>query len=192
MGSMHTGLEDRRRDFPKLAHYFKTRSKGGVALMVTGGFSPNIAGCLSPMSSRLSNQRSVDRHRQVVDGVHEHEGKICLQILHAGRYGYTPLIVAPSPIKSPISPFAPRELSERAVAKTVRDFVNTAELAKVAGYDGVEIMGSEGYLINQFIAPRTNHRKDRWGGDFEGRSRLAVEIVKQTRKAVGEEFIIIF
>ena len=189
---MHTGLEDRRRDFPKLAAYFAERARGGAALMVTGGIAPNITGWLKPFGGKLSWPWEVQKHRQVTAAVHAEGGRICMQILHAGRYGYHPLSVAPSRLKSPINPFTPRQLSERGIERQIRDFVNCAKLAREAGYDGVEIMGSEGYLINEFLAARTNLRKDRWGGSFENRLRFATEIVRRTRAAVGSDFILIF
>jgi 2,4-dienoyl-CoA reductase (NADPH2) len=192
MGSMHTGLEDHARDFGKLAAYFAERARGGVGLMVTGGFSPNIAGWLKPFASRLSMPWHVARHRKVTSAVHANGGRICLQILHAGRYGYQPLSVAPSKIKSPITPFTPRALSSGGVERTIRDFVRCAQLAQEAGYDGVEIMGSEGYLINQFLAERTNQRRDGWGGSLEKRQRFPIEIVRRTRAAVGANFIIVY
>jgi 2,4-dienoyl-CoA reductase (NADPH2) len=192
MGSMHTGLEDRARDYDKLAAYFAERARGGVGLMVTGGIAPSIEGWLKPFGGRLSMPWHVARHRKVTRAVHDEGGRICLQILHAGRYGYQPLSVAPSRIKSPITPFTPRALSTRGVARTVRDFVRCAELAREAGYDGVEVMGSEGYLINQFIAERTNHRRDAWGGDARQRMRFPLEIVRRMREAVGKDFIIIY
>ncbi len=192
MGSMHTGLEDHARDYPKLAAFFAERAHGGVGLMVTGGLAPNIAGWLKPFAGRLSMPWHVARHRIVTDAVHAAGGRICTQILHAGRYGYHPLSVAPSNIKSPITPFTPRALSSRGVARTIRDFANSAVLAREAGYDGVEIMGSEGYLINQFLAARTNRRGDAWGGSVENRQRFAIEIVRSTREAVGRDFIIIY
>ncbi|MGH8123093.1 MAG: FAD-dependent oxidoreductase, partial [Rudaea sp.] len=192
MGSMHTGLEDHARDYAKLAAYFAERARGGVGLMVTGGLAPNIAGWLKPFAGRLSMPWHVARHRKVTSAVHAEDGRICLQILHAGRYGYQPLSVAPSKIKSPITPFTPRALSSRGVEKTIADFVDCAKLAQDAGYDGVEIMGSEGYLLNQFIAARTNTRSDAWGGSAEKRQRFPIEIVRRTRAAVGEEFIIIY
>jgi len=192
MGSMHTGLEDHSRDFGKLAAYFAARARGGVGLMVTGGFSPNIAGWLKPFASRLSMPWHVAPHRQITRAVHAAGGRICLQILHAGRYGFHPLSVAPSKIKSPISPFTPRALSSGGVERTIRDFVRCAQLAHEAGYDGVEIMGSEGYLINQFLAERTNQRRDAWGGSLQNRQRLPIEIVRRTREAVGRDFIIIY
>jgi 2,4-dienoyl-CoA reductase (NADPH2) len=192
MGSMHTGLEDHARDFGKLAEYFAARARGDVGLMVTGGFSPNIAGWLKPFSSRLSSRWQVGAHRRITEAVHAAGGRICLQVLHAGRYGYHPLSVAPSAIKSPITPFTPRALSGRGVERTVRAFAHCAKLAREAGYDGVEIMGSEGYLINQFLAERSNQRNDRWGGSVENRMRFPVEIVRRTREAVGRDFIIIY
>ncbi len=192
MGSMHTGLEDRARDFPKLAAYFAERARGGAALMVTGGIAPSMRGWLAPFGGKLSWRSEVPRHRQLTQAVAAEGGRICLQILHAGRYGYHPFSVAPSAIKSPISPFTPSALSSRAVERTIRDFVRTAVLAREAGYRGVEIMGSEGYLINEFLAPRTNRRDDEWGGDAERRRRFAVEIVRRTRAAVGADFIIVF
>ena len=192
MGSMHTGLEDHARDFDKLAVYFAERARGGVGLMVTGGLAPNIGGWLKPFAGRLSMPWHVARHRKVTRAVHADGGRICLQILHAGRYGYHPLSVAPSKIKSPITPITPRALSSRGVDKTIRAFADCAKLAQDAGYDGVEIMGSEGYLINQFLAERTNTRNDAWGGSVEKRQRIAIEIVERTRAAVGRDFIIIY
>ncbi len=192
MGSMHTGLEDRARDFPKLAAYFAERARGGVALIVTGGFAPNVEGWLSPFGSKLSKKSEVKRHLRVTKAVHDEGGKICLQILHAGRYGYSPLCVSASNIKSPISPFKPRALSTKGVYRTIADYANSASLARDAGYDGVEIMGSEGYFINQFLVKHTNHRTDEWGGEFENRMRLPVEIIKAVRAAVGHDFIIIY
>jgi 2,4-dienoyl-CoA reductase (NADPH2) len=192
MGSMHTGLEDRARDFPKLAAYFAERAKGGVGLIVTGGFAPNIEGWLAPFGSRLASRGAAQKHKVITDAVHAAGGKIALQILHAGRYGYTPLSVAPSRIKSPITPFTPRELSKRGIERQIKCFVRAATLAKEGGYDGVEIMGSEGYFINEFLVAHTNQRDDEWGGSFENRMRLPVEIVRRTREAVGRDFIIIY
>jgi len=192
MGSMHTGLEDRVWDYDKLAAYFAERAKGGVGLMVTGGIAPNRRGSLAPLASKLTNRWEVLRHRKVTDAVHEHDGRICMQILHAGRYAYHPFSVAPSAIKAPINPFKPKALSSNGVEKQIRDFVRCAKLAQAAGYDGVEVMGSEGYFINQFLVPRTNHRTDEWGGRFENRMKLPVEIVRRIREAVGREFIIIY
>ena len=192
MGSMHTGLEDKARDYPRLAAYFAERARGGVGLIVTGGISPNRVGWTAPFAGKLASRREIARHRLVTEAVHREQGKICMQILHAGRYGYHPLVVAPSAIKSPISPFKPRALSDSGVEGQIRDFVRCAVLSREAGYDGVEIMGSEGYFINEFLVSRTNRRHDRWGGDFESRMRLPVEIVRRTREAVGPDFIIIY
>jgi 2,4-dienoyl-CoA reductase (NADPH2) len=192
MGSMHTGLEDGRKHFPAMAEFFAERARGGVALMVTGGYSPNIEGWLKPFGGTLSTSSAAKRHRTVTDAVHAEGGKIALQILHAGRYGYQPFCVAPSRIQSPISPFTPRELSARGIERQIRAFVRCAKLAREAGYDGVEVMGSEGYFINQFLVTHTNHRDDEWGGAYENRMRLAVEIVRRTREAVGPDFIIIY
>ncbi|MFC5743350.1 NADPH-dependent 2,4-dienoyl-CoA reductase [Dyella tabacisoli] len=192
MGSMHTGLEDKASDYDKLAVYFAERARGGVGLMVTGGIAPSIEGWLKPFGGRLSMPWHVARHRKLTSAVHAEGGRICMQILHAGRYGYHPLSVAPSKIKSPITPFTPRALSSRGVERSIRDFVNCARLAQEAGYDGVEVMGSEGYLINQFLAERSNRRNDAWGGDATRRMRLPLEIVRRTREAVGRDFIIIY
>jgi 2,4-dienoyl-CoA reductase (NADPH2) len=192
MGSMHTGLEDRARDYPKLAAYFAERARGGVALMVTGGIAPGIRGWLAPFAGKLSWKSEVRRHRIVTEAVAREGGRICMQILHAGRYGYHPLAVAPSAIKAPISRFKPSALSARGVERTIADFAHTAALARDAGYDGVEVMGSEGYLINQFLSPRTNRREDDWGGSPEKRMRFAIEVVRRTREKVGQDFIIIY
>ena len=192
MGSMHTGLEDHVRDFPKLAAYFGERAEGGAALLVTGGFSPNVVGWLAPFGSKLSWPWEVGRHRQVTAAVHSHGAKICMQLLHAGRYAYHPLQVAPSKLKAPINPFTPRALSARGVERHINDYARAARLARDGGYDGVEVMGSEGYLINEFIAPRTNKRSDAWGGDAARRMRFAVEIVRRIREACGPDFIIIY
>ena len=192
MGSMHTGLEDRASDFPKLAAYFGERAAGGAGLIVTGGFAPNIVGWLKPFASRMSMPWHPRRHRQVTSAVHAHDGKICLQLLHAGRYAYHPLSVSASKLKAPINPFTPRALSARGVERQIRDFANAAKLAREAGYDGVEIMGSEGYLLNQFTVARTNKRDDAWGGDAAKRMRFAVEIVRRVREACGPDFIIIY
>ena len=191
MGSMHTGLEDGNQ-FDRLAAYFAERARGGVGLMVTGGFSPNIAGWVKPFAGMLVSQRAARRHRTITDAVHAEGGKIALQILHAGRYAYHPFAVAPSAIKSPISPFRPRELSAAGVERQIKAFIRCARLARDAGYDGVEIMGSEGYFINEFLVRETNHRDDEWGGGYENRMRLPVEIVARTRAAVGADFIIIY
>ncbi|MGK0444732.1 MAG: 2,4-dienoyl-CoA reductase (NADPH2) [Bermanella sp.] len=192
MGSMHTGLEDRPWHFKQLAEYFAERARGGVALMVTGGFSPNRRGELVALGSRLNNALQVPMHRKVTKAVHDAGGKICLQILHAGRYGYSPYSVAPSAIKSPITPFKPKALTTKGVYKTIRQYGKSAKLAQKAGYDGVEIMGSEGYFITQFLNKRTNERDDEFGGSYENRMRLALEIVRETRKQVGTDFIIMF
>src|SRR5687768_1721887 len=192
MGSMHTGLEDRARDFPKLAAYFAARARGGAGLLVSGGIAPNRAGWAKPFAGKLSVPREVDRHRLVTEAVHAAGGRICMQILHTGRYAYHPFPVAPSALRAPINRFKPRALSSDGVRDQIADFVNCAVLAREAGYDGVEIMGSEGYFINEFLAPRTNQRNDEWGGSLENRARLALEVVRQTRAAVGREFIIIF
>ena len=192
MGSMHTGLEDRSRDFGKLAAYFAERARGGVGLMVTGGFAPNMEGWLGPFGSRLASRGAAQKHKIITDAVHADGGKIALQILHAGRYGYTPLSVAPSRIKSPITPFTPRELSAGGIERQIKCFVRAAVLAREGGYDGVEVMGSEGYFINEFLVAHTNQRTDEWGGSFENRMRLPVEIVRRTREAVGKDFIIIY
>jgi 2,4-dienoyl-CoA reductase (NADPH2) len=192
MGSMHTGLEDKAEHFPRLAAYFAERARGGVGLMVTGGYAPNIEGWLSPFGSRLASSAAAKKHVQVTQAVHAEGGKIALQILHAGRYGYTPLSVAPSRLKSPITPFTPRALSAGGIERQIRAFVRCAVLAREAGYDGVEIMGSEGYFINEFLVNYTNRRTDDWGGSFDNRMRLPVEIVSRVRAAVGTDFIIIF
>lgn len=191
MGSMHTGLEDGNHH-KELAAYFCERARGGVGLMVTGGYAPNIAGWVKPFAGMLVNSRAAKKHKGVTDAVHAEGGKLAMQILHAGRYAYHPLAVAPSKIKSPISPFMPRELSARGVEKQIAAFVRCAVLAREAGYDGVEIMGSEGYLINEFLVEHTNQRNDEWGGSYANRMRFALEIVQRTREAVGEDFIIIY
>jgi 2,4-dienoyl-CoA reductase (NADPH2) len=190
MGSMHTGLEDRAGDTAKLAEYFAERARGGVGLIITGGYAPNKTGWLLPFASQLVSATEARRHRRITGAVHEADGKILLQILHAGRYAYHPLSVSASSIKAPINPFKPRRLHD--VQGTIDDFVRCALLAREAGYDGVEIMGSEGYLLNQFLAPRTNKRTDAWGGTAEKRRRFPVEIVRQVREAVGPDFIICY
>ncbi len=192
MGSMHTGLEDRARDFDRLAAYYAERARGGVGLIVTGGFAPNLAGALYPGGSVLVTERQARRHRVITNAVHREGGKIALQILHAGRYAYHPLAVSASALKSPISPFAPRALTARGVRSTVDAYARCARLAREAGYDGVEIMGSEGYLLNQFLAPRTNQRTDEWGGSPENRRRLPVEVVRAVREAAGPDFVIVY
>ena len=192
MGSMHTGLEDGRKHFPAMAAFFAERARGGVGLIVTGGFAPNIEGWAKPFAGTLSTSAGARRHRLVTDAVHAEGGKIALQILHTGRYGYSPLCVAPSRLQSPISPFTPRALSEAGIERQIRAFVRCARLAREAGYDGVEVMGSEGYFINQFLVTHTNKRDDRWGGSYDNRMRLAVEIVRRVREAVGPDFILIY
>jgi 2,4-dienoyl-CoA reductase (NADPH2) len=192
MGSMHTGLEDRFYNYPKLATYFRERAKGGVGLIVTGGISPSRQGWLLPFGGTLNSVFDVPNHRRVTSAVHEEGGKIVMQILHAGRYGYQPFVVSASAIKSPISKFTPRELDEKGIARTIHDYVRCAKLARQAGYDGIEIMGSEGYLLNQFLCARTNRRNDRWGGTIDNRMRLPLDIVTQVRAAVGTDFIIMY
>lgn len=192
MGSMHTGLEEAKDGFHKMAAYFGERAAGGVGLIVTGGIAPDVFGKVQPLAAKLSNDKEVANHRIVTDEVHKKGGKICLQILHAGRYAYSPLQVAPSRIKAPINPFKPISLPELGIKLTIRNYVRCAKKAKQAGYDGVEVMGSEGYLINQFITDRTNKRRDSWGGSYENRMRFPVEIVRKIREAVGDHFIIIY
>jgi 2,4-dienoyl-CoA reductase (NADPH2) len=192
MGSMHTGLEERPGGFERMAAYFAERAHGGVGLMVTGGIAPNAEGGVYDGAAKLTTVEEAQPHRLVTQAVHEAGGKICLQILHAGRYAYSTHQVAPSAIQAPINPFKPRELDEAGIEKQIQDFVNCATLAQIAEYDGVEIMGSEGYFINQFLVAHTNHRTDRWGGSYENRMRLAIEIVTRVRQAVGPRFIIIF
>ncbi len=192
MGSMHTNLEEIPGGFERAAAYFAERARGQVALIVTGGISPNEEGGIYAMSAKLETQQEVQHHRVITDAVHREGGKICMQILHTGRYGYHNKIVAPSAIQAPINFFKPRAMSEEDIQRTIDDYIRCALLAKEAGYDGVEIMGSEGYLINQFIAKRTNQRYDHYGGSYENRMRFPVEIVNKTRAAVGTEFIIIY
>lgn len=192
MGSMHTGLEDRARHIDRLADYFAERARGGVGLIITGGYAPNRTGWLLPFASELVTSAQARRHRRITRAVHDSGAKILLQILHAGRYAYHPLAVSASPIKAPITPFRPRALSARGVEATIADFARCAQLARDAGYDGVEIMGSEGYLLNQFLAPRTNKRTDSWGGTPANRRRFPVEIIRRSRAAVGSDFIICY
>ncbi|WP_431859267.1 FAD-dependent oxidoreductase [Micrococcus terreus] len=192
MGSMHMGLENRGQDYSKLGAFYAERARGGVGLIVTGGFSPNLTGLLDPTSGTMSSARDARKHRVITEAVHQADGRIALQLLHAGRYGYHPLIASASRRKSPITPFTPRALSTRGVEQTVKDFVRAAGFARQAGYDGVEIMGSEGYLINQFLSPRTNDRTDAWGGTPARRRRLATEIVRRIRAAAGPDFLITF
>ncbi|MFJ7620578.1 FAD-dependent oxidoreductase [Rhodococcus erythropolis] len=192
MGSIHTGLEDRAKDTDRLAEYFAERARGGVGLIITGGYAPNRTGWLLPFGAKLTNRIEARRHRRITKAVHDAGGKIAMQILHAGRYSYQPFSVSASSIKAPINPFRLRKLTGRGVRWQIRNYVRCARLAKSAGYDGVEIMGGEGYFINQFLCERTNKRTDQWGGSSENRRRIAVEIVRRTRKAVGPNFIIVF
>ena len=192
MGSMHTGLEEEKNGYDLMAAYFAERAKGQVGLMVTGGIAPNRQGWTAPFTSKMTSKREARKHKKITKAVHDADGKICMQILHSGRYGYHPLAVAPSAIKSPISPFKPWKLSGWGVTRTIRHFVRAAKLAQFAKYDGVEIMGSEGYLINEFVSVKTNKRTDKWGGSFENRIQFPLEIIRKTREAVGENFILIF
>ena len=192
MGSMHTGLEEEKNGFERMAAFYAERARGGAGLIVTGGFAPNLAGRVYHFGSQLSFSWQAKKHRVVTAAVHAEGGKIALQILHTGRYGYHPLCVAPSALRAPINRFKPRALTGWGIRRTIAAYAKCAKLAQDAGYDGVEIMGSEGYLINQFIAPQTNHRTDEWGGSFENRIRFAVETVRATRAKVGPNFIIIF
>lgn len=192
MGSMHTNLEEAENGFKRLASFYALRAEGGVGLIVTGGISPNLEGKLAPNRALMTTSKDVKDHQLITQAVHNVEGKICMQILHAGRYAYQKQLVAPSALQSTIIPLTPKALTSTEVEKQIADFVLTAQLAQEAGYDGVEIMGSEGYLINQFIVKSTNHRQDEWGGSYQNRIRFAVEIVKQTRQRVGKNFIIIF
>ncbi|MCB9034267.1 MAG: NADPH-dependent 2,4-dienoyl-CoA reductase [Chitinophagales bacterium] len=192
MGSMHTNLEEAKNGFERLAKFYAERAKGGAGIIVTGGMAPNWEGWLKPFAERMSNRSHVKKHKIVTNAVHEEGGKIAMQILHAGRYAYHPLSVAPSAIQSPITPFKPRALSTKGVKRTINDFADSAALARDAGYDGVEIMGSEGYLINQFIVKHTNRRTDEYGGTYENRMKFPVEIIKKVREKVGNDFIIIY
>ena len=192
MGSIHTGLEDRARDFDQLGPYYAERARGGVGLIVTGGFAPSRTGWLLPLAGKLSNSAEARSHRRLTTPVHDEGGKIAIQLLHAGRYAYHPASVSASNIKSPITPFRPRALTRAGIASTITAFADAASLAREAGYDGIEIMGSEGYLINQFLAPRTNKRTDEWGGSPANRRRFAVEVVRRCREAVGPDFIIVY
>ncbi|MDA9951035.1 NADPH-dependent 2,4-dienoyl-CoA reductase [Oligoflexaceae bacterium] len=192
MGSMHTGLEEERDGFAKMAAFYRERAEGGVGLIITGGIAPEWRGWVAPFSGKLTSSRIAKKHRVVTETVHKVGGKIVMQILHAGRYSYQPFSVAPSRIKSPITPFTPFSLSKSGVEKRIRQFVRCAKLAKEAGYDGVEVMGSEGYLINQFLCARTNTRKDKFGGSYENRMRFALEICSGIRKACGSDFILVF
>ena len=192
MGSMHTGLEDGRKHFERMAVYFAERARGEVGLIVTGGYAPNIEGWAKPFAGTLSTSGGAKRHQVITRAVHAEGGKIALQILHTGRYGYQPFCVAPSRIQSPISPFTPRALTARGIERQIRAFVRCTQLAREAGYDGVELMASEGYFLNQFLAAHTNHRKDDWGGSYENRMRLPLEVLARMREAAGPDFIIIY
>lgn len=192
MGSMHTGLEEGWHNRKRLRAFYEARAKGGTAMLITGGYSPNLRGKLTPISSSFNSYYDVFKHRAYTDAVHKHGGKICLQLLHAGRYAYHPFNQAPSAIKAPINPYKPKEMSLSSIKKTIKDFAHSAYMAEKAGYDGVEVMGSEGYLINEFMAPHTNKREDEFGGSLENRMRLALEIVKAVRAKVSDKFLIIF
>ncbi|MFT4939815.1 MAG: 2,4-dienoyl-CoA reductase (NADPH2) [Paraglaciecola sp.] len=192
MGSMHTGLEEAPNGHVRMAAYFSERAKGGVGLIVTGGIGPNDEGATHKDTKRLDTDEAVAQHKMITDAVHDADGKICMQILHTGRYAYNPASVAPSAVQSPINPFKPRALDEEGIEKQIKDFIFTSTQAQKAGYDGVEIMGSEGYFLNQFIASRTNFRDDKWGGAYQNRIRLPIEVVRRVREAVGEKFIIIY
>ena len=192
MGSMHTGLEEAKNGFERLAAFYAERARGGAGLIVTGGIAPNVEGGVFQHAAKMTTEEESDKHRIITDAVHEADGKICMQILHAGRYAYSPELVAPSAIQAPINPFKPKELDEEGIEKQIQDYADCAALAQRAGYDGVEVMGSEGYFINQFIVSHTNHRTDRWGGSYENRIRLPIEIVRRVRERVGEKFILIY
>ncbi|MEU3145534.1 MULTISPECIES: NADPH-dependent 2,4-dienoyl-CoA reductase [unclassified Streptomyces] len=192
MGSMHVGLEEAENGFTRLAEFYAARARGGVGLIVTGGIAPNDEGRVGEGGAKLTTDEEAERHRVITEAVHREGGRIALQILHVGRYAYHRDLVAPSPLKAPISPFTPRELTDADIERTIDDYAQTARLARQAGYDGVEIMGSEGYLINEFIAAQTNHRTDRWGGSYENRTRFPIEVVRRVREAVGEDFILIY
>ncbi|ALO91937.1 Putative 2,4-dienoyl-CoA reductase [Streptomyces hygroscopicus subsp. limoneus] len=192
MGSMHVGLEEAERGFERMAAFYAARARGGVGLIVTGGIAPNEEGRPYEGGAMLTTEAEAERHRTVTEAVHREGGRIAMQILHFGRYAYHQDLVAPSPLQAPISPLVPRELTDADVERTIEDYARAARLARRAGYDGVEIMGSEGYLINEFIAARTNRRTDRWGGCYENRMRFPVEIVRRVREAVGEDFIVIY
>ena len=192
MGSMHTMLEETPGGFERAAVFYAERARGQVGLIVTGGISPNVEGSVGPHAAKLTNAEEVAKHKLVADAVHKEGGKICMQILHTGRYGYHKQIVAPSAIKAPINFITPREMNEDDIQRTINDYATCASLAQEAGYDGVEVMGSEGYLINQFIAKRTNHREDDWGGSYENRIKFPIAVVKAVREKVGPNFIIIY
>ena len=192
MGSMHTGLEEAENGFERMAAFFAERARGGVALIVTGGFGPNKRASTHEHTKMLETEADCEGHRIVTDAVHAEGGKICMQILHTGRYAFNENPIAPSAIRAPINVFTPKAATEDDIEQEIQDFIRSATLAQKAGYDGVEIMGSEGYFINQFLAARTNQRDDQWGGSYENRMRLAVDVVRRVREAVGEEFIIIY
>jgi len=192
MGSMHTGLEEAKNGFERLARFYAERARGGAGLIVTGGIAPNVEGGVFQHAAKMSTEEESDKHRVITEAVHKEDGVICMQILHAGRYAYSPELVAPSAIQAPINPFRPKELDEAGIEKQIEDYAACAALAQRAGYDGVEIMGSEGYFINQFIVSHTNHRTDQWGGSYENRIRLPLEIVRRVRERVGEKFILIY
>ncbi|ABG39897.1 2,4-dienoyl-CoA reductase [Paraglaciecola sp. T6c] len=192
MGSMHTGLEEAPNGHERMAKFFAERARGGVGLIVTGGIGPNDEGATHQNTKRLSNDKEVAHHKVITDAVHNEGGKICMQILHTGRYAYNPNLVAPSAVQAPINPFKPKALDDDGIEKQIEDFIFTSTQAQKAGYDGVEIMGSEGYFLNQFIAARTNQRDDEWGGSYENRIKLPLEVVRRVREAVGEKFIIIY
>lgn len=192
MGSMHTGLEEQENGIERMATFFSERAKGGVALIVTGGFGPNQEGATHPHTNLIESDAQALKHKTITDAVHKEDAKICMQILHTGRYAFNKNLVAPSAVQAPINPFTPKELDHQGIEKQISDIVQMAKYAKVGGYDGVEIMGSEGYFINQFLVKRTNKREDEWGGDYENRMKLAVDVVKRIREAVGHNFIIIY
>ncbi|WP_417565631.1 FAD-dependent oxidoreductase [Marinobacter sp.] len=192
MGSMHTGLEEAKNGFERLAAFYSERARGGAGLIVTGGIAPNVEGGVFQHAAKMTTEEESDKHRIITDAVHAADGKICMQILHAGRYAYSPELVAPSAIQAPINPFKPKELDEAGIEKQIQAYADCAALAQRAGYDGVEVMGSEGYFINQFIVSHTNHRTDRWGGSYENRIRLPIEVVRRVRERVGENFILIY
>ena len=192
MGSMHTGLEEAKNGFERLAAFYSERARGGVALIVTGGIAPNEEGGVFQHAAKMTTDDEVKQHQIITDAVHQADGKICMQILHAGRYAYSPALVGPSAIQAPINPFTPKELDEAGIEKQIEDYAVCAQLAQKAGYDGVEIMGSEGYFINQFIVAHTNQRTDQWGGSYENRIRLPIEIVRRVRERVGPNFILIY
>ncbi|MFT5450972.1 MAG: 2,4-dienoyl-CoA reductase (NADPH2) [Enterobacterales bacterium] len=192
MGSMHLGLEEAKDGITRIAEFYKRRAKGGVGMIVTGGISPNIRGSALPFAAKMTSLNEMKEHQIITDAVHQYDSKILMQILHSGRYSYHPFAAAPSRVKSPISPFAPWSLSKSGVLSSIKDYAKSCALAKQAGYDGVELMGSEGYFINQFIAQRTNKRNDAYGGSYENRMRIAVDIVDAARQEVGDDFLLMF